>query len=170
MVRSDAVRRILADMQSSFMADMPSSPRFFEPNDLFGLALDEFKGFQIYDVGAGQGHVSDYLRRRGHSVTGIDVRMSETEFPITCGNGSTFNYEKDSVVMLCRPCHGDFVESVVERAILRDARAIVYVGLSKNTCDDLGFYCEQFERADFPSVGTAGENIWILRRRGRVKR
>lgn len=158
-------QRLIADLEAFGLSEMPAAMRFFEPNGAFFEAMQAFDGLEIVDVGAGQGHVAQALRDRGHDAMGIDLRgIGETEYPVTWGNARTFNFAAGSVVLICRPCHSDFVESAVDRAIARDVSAILYVGFEGKVANDIGERFDEFRKFDSGPLGASGERLWIRQR------
>lgn len=140
--------------------DLPDL-RFFDPTPGFLSAMECFRGLPIYDVGCGCGHVAEALRARDLTCFGIDVSVRPSQHAVVIANGVAFNYAPGGVVLLCRPCHGPFVEAVVRRAVRRQARAVVYVGLPKNKRGDLGAFARRFRLAA-TGVGKEGERMYLL--------
>ena len=139
--------------------------KFFEPKPKFLAWMKrEYPEALIYDVGAGCGHVAEALRKKGLKVLGLDIheREGETGSRVLVADGETYSYEAGSVVMVCRPCHGEFMERVIERAILCKASAILYVGLEKNVEIDLGRHMAKFTMA-LPGAGLEDEKVWTWR-------
>ena len=137
--------------------------KFFEPNDSFPAWMAaKFDGKHIYDVGAGVGHVAKVLHDRGLKVTAIDINHRQApEFPVMVVDAGACGYEKGSVVMLCRPCHGIFPEMALEQALRCKVGAIVYVGLPKNAASDLGKLRRKF-KTGLTSVGKDGERVYVM--------
>lgn len=136
--------------------------RFFEPNDRFysWMEANYLKSTPIYDVGAGCGQVSAGLSKCGFKPIALDIQLREdSEYPIALCNGADFPYPNHAVVMLCRPCHGEFPYRVIQNAEESGVTAILYVGLDKNVESDLGSYCHYFQR-EYMKVGVDGESIW----------
>lgn len=136
--------------------------KFFEPKPRFLAWMKrEYPETLIYDVGAGCGHVAEALQKKGLLVLGLDIheRGGTEGCPVLIADGETYSYEAGSVVMLCRPCHGEFAERVVERAITCKASTILYVGLEKNVKMDLGRYAKKF-KLSLKDAGLEGEKIW----------
>jgi len=137
------------------------SLKFFEPTDRFAQWMEKkWGGRVIYDVGAGCCHVSKVLSACGLEVVAIDINYRECEesFPVEIADGESYDYRPGSVVMLCRPCHGDFVVQVISHAISCGVAAILYVGLKKNFADDLGAYLPKFKRS-LAGAGLEGEAV-----------
>lgn len=142
------------------------SIKFFEPTSRFLAWMQKnFKGRLTYDVGAGCGHVSKALSEKGLEMKAIDINHRECEggFPVQIADGEGYEYVRGSVVMLCRPCHGDFVGEVISQAIRCRASAILYVGLKKNFFPDLDVHLLKFKKA-LTGAGLEGEDVlqWKL--------
>lgn len=140
---------------------------FFVPNDTFISNMQiHFHGLQLFDVGAGCGHVSAMLDGAGFDVFAIDLcARSVMEFPVANFNGSYFPYPSGSVAMILRPCHGHFVEGVIAQAVRCGVAAIVYVSKPRNVSNDLFGFDEFCKIAD--AVGSDGESMyaWKLPRK-----
>ncbi len=140
------------------------SCRFFEPTRKFADYMQRScKGRGVYDVGAGAGHVAAYLRRNASlSVVAIDMhRHQSPEIDVHMADGTDFLYNEGCVVMLCRPCHGAFVEQVIEQAIACRANVVFYVGLERNVEDDLGDFLPRFKEV-CKDAGDEGELVWRM--------
>jgi len=137
--------------------------RFFDPTIEFAKYMQSLDPEVIvFDVGAGAGHVTKFLTEAKRKAIAID--MHEHANPVTnviMADGTDFQYAKGSVVMLCRPCHGSFVEQVILQADICNAGVILYVGLERNVEDDLGDYFPHFVKVA-ANVGEDGESIWRM--------
>ena len=73
-------------------------------------------------------------------MTAIDLAPRiDSEFPVVQGDSTQHPFEKDSVVMFCRPCHdGEFVRRTILQALNCGVRQTIYVGLQRNVLADLG--------------------------------
>ena len=135
--------------------------KFFEPKVKF---LDwmkaQFLGRLIYDIGAGQGHVTEALREHGLTVTPLDSsdHMNRTIHVLRM-DAMAFAYAPGSVAMFCRPSHGGFVETSILQAVECGVGTILYVGLTKNADDDLGRFRRRFKLVS-RKVGNQDENVW----------
>lgn len=127
--------------------------------------MEAYRGLTIYDVGAGQGHVAEALRARGHEIIAIDISERDGARLVFIANGVTEPYEAGSVVMLCRPCHGWFAEAVVKQAARCRAAHVLYVGKPKNRRADLGRYSRLFRVVKGLVAGQAGESMAVWNRR-----
>lgn len=137
--------------------------KFFEPNERFADAMSGFSE-PIFDVGAGVGHVTKFLRERGHEkVFALDaIEREEKEVPVYICDAQTFPYPPGSVLLFARPCHGYFVSGTIERALERKPAAIIYVGLPKNRALDLGPFASNFRRVA-TRVGGKNETMYVWR-------
>jgi SAM-dependent methyltransferase len=139
---------------------------FFEPTAKFVRWMKaQFSGKLIYDIGAGTGHVSKALATAGLHVIALDLApriASLSEFEVLRADSTQHQFEKGSVVLICRPSHSGFVEKTIAKAIHSHVAAIVYVGLTKNLQDDLGSIHDWFTKRRVGVVGQAGEGIWVL--------
>lgn len=135
---------------------------FFRPNETFARVLrDVALARLVVDVGAGMGAASKVLAEAGFAVLAIDNNWRRNEvFPIQRADAVLFPYPAGAVVLLARPCHGTFVESVVTRAVAYGAHAVVYVGLPKNRREDLGIHARHFRLAA-RNVGGDKEWMWV---------
>jgi len=149
-----------------FAHDLGKLPaqKFFEPLSCFGAwMVTQFEGIPVWDVGAGMGHVSKELHERGFQVCAIDIlQRDKNVYPVFAINGDSCGYTKGSVVMLCRPCHGYFPDSVIKQALKCKVGAIVYVGLPKNKRIDLGKYAKYF-KSEMRKCGFDGESAYVWR-------
>lgn len=139
--------------------------KFFEPNRNFvRFMLQRYRKPNpvIYDVGAGVGHVSRLLEREGLRLIPLDINMrARTETRVLIGNGVDFPYDKGSVVMVCRPCHGPTVEFYIHNALKRKVADVLYVGKPDNADFDLGRYAARFRRV-MPCVGKDRESAYLM--------
>ena len=139
------------------MFSLPDS-KFFLPNGNFLAFMEPFRGNLIYDIGCGCGHVSRLLNLNGFDMLAIDANYRDSEeFPIVRKDATSMEFAKDSVIMMCRPCHGNFPGMVMESAIESSARWFVYVGLEKNVYEDLGCFVAGFEDISAGNLGEDGE-------------
>jgi hypothetical protein len=136
---------------------------FFQPKKGFLTYMKKhFRLRYVYDVGAGMGQVTAALRKAGFkTVNPIDLNRRENAvLEVNRADATNYPFKSGSLVMICRPCHGPFVESTIARALERKAGTIMYVGLTKNVKNDLGFYYRRFKKVA-KSVGEDGEHIWV---------
>lgn len=140
--------------------------QFFKPMQGF---VEWFKASfgreTVYDAGAGTGHVAKALADANacYKVEAIDAnaRMGSV-FKVQIKDATEYRFMSDSVVLICRPCHDEFCQAVVQNALFHRASAVVYVGLDKNVKKDLGDYAGYFSR-EKAGVGEGGECAWVWR-------
>jgi hypothetical protein len=80
---------------------------------------------------------------------------------VFAADGGAYKYTAGSVVMLCRPCHGDFPGDVIRRAVECGASEIWYVGLAKNVANDLYGHRSRFKCA-LRGAGEDGEDVYVM--------
>lgn len=156
----DAMRQLATQLG---MGKVLPGLKFFEPTPEFASFMKKaYPKIRIYDVGAGMGHVAHELRERGLKALALDInrRESRENFPVTIADGESYLYLPGSVVMICRPCHGQFCEEVISNAAWCKAAAILYVGLEKNLAGDLGPYRKNF-KLKLSDAGLEGEGVWV---------
>lgn len=139
--------------------------KYFHPTSVFVKWIQaRFVGKLIYDVGSGMGHVGKALSNSGFYVTALDLQpRAQSEFPVVQGDGTTYPFEKDAVVMLCRPSHDNrFVFKTILRALTSGVRTVIYVGLQRNVRADLGGYHKQFTKRKIRNIGQADEEVWEM--------
>lgn len=138
--------------------------KFFEPKPKFSKWMVEaFGKKQIYDVGCGVAHVARILSDAGMDVTAIDANYRDAEeLEVEIADATTYNYARNSVVLLARPCHGFFTENVIEQALIKGVSAIIYAGKTKNARSDLGEHYKNFKK-ELSFAGKERENVWVLR-------
>lgn len=137
--------------------------KFFEPTARFLRWMkDTYRNEIVYDVGAGVGHVAQALSKRGIKVLGIDIsyRESTNLSQVLIADGESYKYLPDAVVMLCRPCHGQFTGEVIAQALRCKVAAVLYVGLERNVEADLGVYRDGFTPV-LTGAGREGECVWV---------
>ena len=139
--------------------------RFFEPNMKFLNWVKRYhRHHEIYDVGAGCGHVAHALYERSavDRVIALDViHRDKMEYHIQIGDGTIYPYSEGSLVMLARPCHGVFVENVVAQATRCKANYVWYIGLDKNVERDLGDFLPFFN-CKLTGIGEDNEKLWQM--------
>jgi hypothetical protein len=137
---------------------------FFHPTPQFVRWMKaHHSGTHIYEVGCGRGNTASMLAKAGLRVTAIDLEpRTDSEFDVIKADSAEYQFEKDSVVLICRPCHNGFVVKTLTRGILCGVADVVYVGLTKNLEDDLGSLHDRFTKRRVGLVGHSGERVWEL--------
>lgn len=136
--------------------------QWFDPLPRFiAYMKDNFSSEFLYEVGAGMGHTAKALSEAGiYSVKAIDAnRRPGAVFKIEIEDATDYDYRMEPIVLMCRPCHGPFVEAVIHRALFKRARGIVYVGLPKNVANDLGSFRKYF-KCVLRKAGAEGESVY----------
>ncbi len=139
--------------------------KYFHPTAMFVKWMQvQFSSKLIYDVGSGMGHVAKSLAKAGMQVTALDLEpRHESVLPVIHGDCTEYPFERDSVLMICRPCHeNEFIRKTILRALNCGVRAIVYIGLNRNVRGDLGGYYKRFTKRRIKEIGHADERIWEL--------
>jgi hypothetical protein len=139
--------------------------KYFYPTFVFVKWMQaRFGGKLIYDVGSGMGHVGKALAKAGMLVTAIGLApRDQSEFPVLQADSTIYPFERDALMMLCRPCHDDrFVRKTVLRALSSGARTVIYVGLQRNVRQDLGAHYKQFTKRRIRNIGHADEEVWEM--------
>lgn len=137
------------------------SLRFFEPRKSFISYMVSRPAATVYDVGAGDGFASHQLRNAGVDARPIDLNYrSGRKYPVEIANAVEYDYEPQSYLMFCRPCHGPWVEVTIHYALRQGVAGFIYVGLRKNFEDDLGEYASRFKRV-MTNAGKDRESVWI---------
>jgi hypothetical protein len=143
-------------------ASLPAQTFFNPKKNFLDFMKKRFRLRYVYDVGAGQGHVTVALRKAGvKKVNPIDIFPRDgQDTKINHGDGTTYPFKANSLVMLCRPCHGMFAEDTIKNALKREVSSILYVGLAKNVKNDLGGFYRKFKRV-LVNIGEDKENLWV---------
>jgi hypothetical protein len=160
-MRNRTIENLLATMPV-FAKALPGI-KFFEPMpEFFDWMADTYKGMELFDVGAGIGHIAAGLQRSGLKVQALDIIKREgAVFPVINVNAVRYNYPASSVLMFCRPCHNGFVEATIQRGIDCGVRYFVYVSLPKNSVNDLGRFRRKFSLA-CKKIGASGESMYAM--------
>jgi hypothetical protein len=137
--------------------------KFFEPLDgILDWIAESYREMEIYDIGAGMGHVAAGLASAGANVKAIDVILRDNaEFPIIHENALRYRFPSNSILMFCRPCHGFFVTETINWGLKCGVRDFIYIGLSRNVNDDLGRFRRQFKLAA-RKVGRDNESMYCM--------
>lgn len=139
--------------------------QFFNPLPVFtDWFRSTFKNETVYEAGAGMGHASKALADAGQYVKealDANARVGSV-YKVRIADATEYGFNSDSLVLICRPCHGDFCQAVVQNALFHRSVAVVYVGLEKNVDKDLGDYRRYFSVGQ-ANVGEDGEDAWVWR-------
>jgi hypothetical protein len=111
---------------------------------------------RVYDVGAGVGLLGTF----SDAVTCIDLFERDNPLgPVEIADGTCYPYEPGSIVLVCRPCHGHFIEGVCSQA--RSCGCdFYYCGLPRNYDGDLGDWQYQVV---LEQAGSEGEQLLMVR-------
>ena len=155
------IENILAGMPV-FARALPGI-KFFEPiPEFFSWMADAYKDLEVFDIGAGMGHVARGLNLAGLRVKALDmIEREDAEFPVIHVNALRYTYPSDSVLMFCRPCHNGFVEGTIAHGLRCGAKHFLYVGLPKNSRTDLGRFRNRFQGA-CRKIGRDGETFYAM--------
>lgn len=138
---------------------MLGNQTFFKPTKAFiELAMsDAYCYARWLDCGAGVGHLGRRLTFAGLEVQCHDLLpRTSYEHRVEIGDCLNLHFQRDDVVVLARPSHGDWVQRVLARAATDAGRAL-YIGLRKNLEVDLPDMVTELVLED---AGEAGECVW----------
>lgn len=133
--------------------------QFFCPTETFLTWLPRFaKGRTIVDCGAGIGHLGTVLP----NVIMLDVFKREGGNPNVLQTDATvFPFHRRSLPIICRPCHGDWVQETIHNAVARTGSAL-YVGLKRNLSIDL-HGLPYHQTTVLENAGEAGELVIMFK-------
>jgi hypothetical protein len=142
--------------------------QFFKPGaEFIAWMVEQFAGRKVYEIGAGQGHTARALAEAGLEVEAFDLHgRTGRVYRVVSGNGASYPYQPDSVGLICRPCHGPFVQATIEHLVESGAAAIVYVGLRRNAVSDLAVFRRWF-RVALEQAGADSETVYVWQRKER---
>lgn len=130
--------------------------RFFEPSKQFLDWLAKYAGKRItFDVGCGEGHITEALIDRGVKCLGIDPRFQWLDepvpqklrnciIPMEAEMCYTLRTTEKSLVLFCRPCHSGFVTNTID--VLPASAEVLYISKPDNVHVDI----MSFNHADNP--------------------
>jgi hypothetical protein len=151
----------------SLLADLPvgfsSLPgwKFFEPKPAFIEAMQKYKHLEIWDIGAGVGHVSALLTRVGFNTVAIDLNAREKcETTVVVANSVRSHYPPNAMLLFCRPCHNGFVEATIRQGLRCGVSCFGYVSLEQNRSNDLGEFEQDFDLIS-RNVGKDRESLYV---------
>lgn len=146
----------LRRISSAMMHGMPCSV-FFQPTDEFIHDICEKAGKRrVIDVGTGTGMFARKLIDAGLNVVPIDIVAYENTIPeLQICDGTTFPYEPGDLVVIARPCRGEWIEDTI--AVANSAGAeVIYI--SKPTNLPLDVHSEAIDVAEqMAKVGMENE-------------
>lgn len=112
---------------------------FFKPTQAFlDWAKTTIGNRPVFEAGCGNGSLMKALEGVGiNKVVGIDIIEQQVPpYPIgpaiVIGDATKFDYTPGSVVIIARPCHGNFAIDTIHRA-LQCKCDVIYVGKSELT-------------------------------------
>lgn len=111
---------------------------FFDPRPEFMDWLKNYvRGRLVVDCGAGDCQLSRLAASRRIDVLSIDLFPSgdETSMALT-RNAATFDYPRNSVALIARPCRGAWIHDTIYRA-LAVCDYVLYVGLLEHLTEDV---------------------------------
>lgn len=142
-----------------------TSSVFFKPRKKFIDWLMKFaNGALIVEVGAGSGLLSNAIFKAGHqNIEAFDINpQDDPVYPIMYRDAATINYPKGCVVLMARPCRGDWIHDTWVKA-LRTARAVVYVGVQKNLEYDIDQIPGSLVHVEsMGNAGSEGEYVFVI--------
>ena len=140
---------------------------FFEPKQKFIEYLRSKRRF-IVDAGAGVGHLAKLLGSKS-SVLSIDLHMRDgMESPVITTDSTIFKYPKGSVVVIARPCHGDWIEDTVRRALGCGCAEVLIIGRPSTIMDDLEPLDDLRPVKVMEDAGKDGESVFSIKKCRRV--
>jgi len=145
-------------------AQMPFCSRFFEPLPKFITWCKEtYPDAQWVDMGAGQGHVTQALRKAGLDALAIDLFLAESDAvidDISKMDAAMFPFFAGHIGLICRPCRGEWIHASIIKAVEADC-PVVYVGKDSHFDEDLQPlpYNTTLIMTD---AGEAGESVWLV--------
>lgn len=134
---------------------------FFQPNENFISFINEsphLKYKNFIDAGAGMGVLTALMQDNGYDCTAYDLypRYS-TVVPVIEQDVTNLNFSFDDCVLIARPCHGEWVRTVIDYACSAGA-IVLYIGVERNIPIDLEGVVSYYKVAD--NVGEDNENIY----------
>lgn len=143
--------------------NVPTFSVFFDPHNEF---VEWMKGFcgdkTVIDCGCGCGQAVAVLRHAGINAVGIDLYGAETPLipDIHLLNAVHFPFNHDCVVMMCRPCRGDWIHATIIKAVESGAK-FVYVGKEEHYEADLEPLPYKVEKV-LTNAGMQNESVWVI--------
>lgn len=116
---------------------------FFKPTPKFLKWIKTYAGKRtVIDCGAGQGWLSKQLNENGMQVIALDSNTrEETFFPVVYKECEYFDFPRQSLPIIARPCHSHWVWDTINRALhgfgSQRCKAVLYIGKEENLKGDL---------------------------------
>lgn len=121
------------------------------------IIKDEADSREIIDCGAGEGMLGNKLL----NVISIDI-MPQSNPKVIEMDCTQYPFNDETMPIFIRPCHSVFVEETLLKAMNRDVKSALYIGLIKNVDDDLGVFSKLAIPIHEEWVGADGEQIWRI--------
>jgi len=120
---------------------------FFDPCPAFISWLKEYsKGRCVFDAGAGTGRLGSLLKNAGISSLSFDTTERDSaEIEVYKIDATKMEYQDGGLVILARPCHGEWIEKTIERAC-ESGCEVLYIGLEHNCEFDLSGVNPDFKK------------------------
>ena len=153
--------RRLAPSCSITMETLPNTI-FFDPKPSFITWLAGKHKF-IVDVGCGVARLGAKLLEKQCSVLSIDIiERDEPESKVVIHDSTTFQYPKGALVIITRPCRGNWIIGTIERAISCGCK-VVYVGISEHYEEDIEPLKDKFcVKHIMSNAGEDGEDFYMI--------
>jgi hypothetical protein len=156
---------------------------FFEPSMDFIRWIGEYaNGRLILEIGSGVGHVLHLLRHAGfNKVMGIEPAWDVVEgmkanlddkhgvlhiLPRTVEESAnmirTLTKDNKALILVCRPCHGDFVEEAAN--IMESGSELMYITKPENLQKyaDLGVYQHLLTKVPHAGSSVDEEEVYVM--------
>ncbi|MEN6549991.1 MAG: hypothetical protein ABFE07_28440 [Armatimonadia bacterium] len=136
---------------------------FFDPRPQFVDWLVGYaRGRIVIDAGAGVGRLGAMLLERGARCLSLDLEeRDEPESPVIMKDATTFEYSRGTLVVLARPCHGNWIYDTIVRTHECGAE-VLYVGKPENVENDLE-YPGLERRLVGADAGREGEVVYSMK-------
>ena len=105
---------------------------FFIPKESFIDYMAENYN-NIIEVGAGRGLFAEQLYGKGVGIEAYDLchRLGSSKI-VTTVDIFYIPFDAHSTIIVCRPCHGFFLEELFKKCFDEKVKKVLYVGLKKN--------------------------------------
>jgi hypothetical protein len=116
---------------------LPAQDFFIPSNDFLKFLKNEIGYKTVIECGCGNGLLSSKLNQLlGEKIISIDISQRDTDFFYILDDATTFNFPKNSIVIIARPNRGDWILKTIENA-LKTCDYIIYIGLEKHLEEDI---------------------------------